>query len=115
MDRPSWATPIPDLATSGDLNFFPSSVEILLHRRGKFALMDRGDLTIGVSPNNIYRLGDDLRRNQFTFFFESFEGIIDTDSCPAHILQIPDLCYNGAQIADVAIACEGYDVEGIGS
>lgn len=115
MDRPSWATPITELATGGTLNHFPSSVEILIHRRGKFALMDRGELQVGVTGNNIYRLEDDLRRNQFTFFFESFEGLIDTDNCPAHIIQVNNLCYNGAQIADVAIDCEGDDYAGIGS
>jgi hypothetical protein len=108
IDRPSWATAFEDrLVGTGALNFFPSTVELLVARPGKFARMDRGDLTVGVSPNNIYRKEDDLMRNQFTFFFESFEGLIDTDSCPAHLIEIPNLCYNGAQISDVAIDCEG--------
>lgn len=108
IDRPSWSTPFEDrLVGTGTLNFFPSTVELLVARPGKFARMDRGDLTVGVSPNNIYRKEDDLMRNQFTFFFESFEGLIDTDSCPAHLIEIPNLCFNGAQIADVAVDCEG--------
>ena len=110
IDRPTWATPFENRLTSGDpaaLNFFPSTVELLVARPGKFARMDRGDLTVGVSPNNIYRIEEDLRRNQFTFFFESFEGLIDTDSCPSHLIEIPNLCFNGAQINDVAIDCEG--------
>lgn len=109
MDRPSWATPISPLAVSGDLTMFPSTVEILVHRRGKFAVMDKGELTVGLGGNPI-RIEDDLRRNQATFFFESFEGLIDTDSCPAHLITVPGLCYNGSQIADVNIECEGYDL-----
>lgn len=109
MDRPSWATPISPLAVNGDLTMFPSQVEILIHRRGKFAVMDKGELSLGLGGNP-FRMEDDVRRNQATFFFESFEGLIDTDSCPAHIITVPGLCYNGAQIADVAIECEGYDL-----
>jgi hypothetical protein len=115
IDRPSWATTIPPVATNGVLNFMPRHVEILIAPRGKFAFMDRGNLTVGVSPNNIYRLNDDLRRNQFTFFFESFEGVIDTNTCPAHLIQIPNLCYNGQQIADLVINCEGADEVGAAS
>ena len=114
MDRPTWATPVPNLATSGDLNFFPSTAEILVHRRGKFAVIDKGVLNLGLGGNPI-RIEDDVRRNQSTFFFESFEGLVDTDSCPAHILTVPGLCYNGFQIADKNIACEGYDMVGVGS
>jgi hypothetical protein len=115
MDRPSWATPVPGIAVSGVLNFFPRSVEILVHPRGKFALMDRGNLAIGVSGNNQYRIEDDLLRNQFRFFFESYEGVIDTNTCPAHILQIDTTCWSGVQIDDVVLGCSGEDVVGIGS
>lgn len=114
MDRPSWSTPISPLSVNGDLTHFPSEVQILLHRRGKFAVMDKGELVVGLGGNPI-RIEDDLRRNQATFFFESFEGLIDTDSCPAHLLTVPGLCYNGAQIADTQIECEGYDLVGVGS
>lgn len=115
MDRPSWATPVPGVQVSGVLNFFPRSVEILVHPRGKFALMDRGNLNIGVTGNNQYRVDDDLLRNQFRFFFESFEGLIDTNTCPAHTLQIDTTCWNGVQIDDVVLGCAGEDVVGIGS
>lgn len=114
MDRPSWATPINPLAVAGNLTHFPSQVQILIHRRGKFAVMDKGELTVGLGGNPI-RIEDDLMRNQATFFFESFEGLIDTDSCPAHLLTVPNLCYNGQQIADVLIRCEGQEVVGTGS
>ena len=114
MDRPSWATPVPKLAVSGDLNSFPSQVEILIHKRGKFAVIDKGVLNLGLGGNPI-RIEDDVKRNQATFFFESFEGLVDTDSCPAHIITVPGLCYNGTQIADRQIECEGYDMVGVGS
>jgi len=115
MDRPSWATPVPGIAVNGVLNFFPRSVEILVHPRGKFALMDRGNLNIGVAPNNQYRVDDDLLRNQYRFFFESFEGVINTNTCPAHILQIDTTCWNGVQIDDQVMGCAGEDVIGVGS
>jgi hypothetical protein len=115
IDRPSWVTSIPPIATAGDLNFYPSSIEILIHKRGKFALMDRGELSIGVAPNNQYRVGDDLMKNQVTFFWESFEGLIDVDQRPGAILQIDGACFNGAQIADVVMACEGQHVDGGGA
>lgn len=115
MDRPSWATPVPGVAVSGVLNFFPRSVEILVHPRGKFALMDRGNLNIGVTGNNQYRVDDDLLRNQFRFFFESFEGVINTNTCPAHTIQIDTTCWSGVQIDDVVLGCAGEDVAGIGS
>lgn len=115
MDRPSWATPIPPLATSSILNFLPRNLEILLAPRGKFAVMDRGELNIGVAPGNLYRDNVSNSRNEFTLFFENFEGVINTNTCPAHLLQLNDLCYNGQQIDDVALGCEGKNYVGIGS
>lgn len=114
MDRPSWALQVPAVATGNVLNLFPSSIDMLIHKRGKFALMSRGMNSIGVTGNNQYRLSDDLLKNQFTFFFESAEGLIDTDSCPAHKVRLP-VCWNGVQIDDVVIDCEGNDYAGVGS
>jgi hypothetical protein len=76
--------------------------------------MDKGELNLGLGGNPL-RIEDDVRRNQATFFFESFEGLIDTDSCPAHLITVPGLCYNGQQIADTVILCEGQDALGEGS
>jgi hypothetical protein len=53
--------------------------------------------------------------NTFTMFFENFEGVADMDSCPAHILSINNLCYNGQQIAPILIDCEGNDYAAQGS
>jgi hypothetical protein len=115
MDRPSWATPIPQVATAGVLNQFPRNLEILVAPRGKFAAMDRGELNIGVAPGNLYRDNVSNSRNEFTLFFENFEGVINTTSCPAHTIQINNLCYNGVQVDDVIVGCEGIDEPGIGS
>lgn len=114
MDTPSWAAVVPNLQTSGVLNLLPRNVDILLAPPGKFAVMDRGELAIGVTGNGIYRDNTSNSKNEFTFFFENFEGIIDTNNLPAHRLRIP-ACWNGAQIAPVAIDCEGNDYPGIGS
>ena len=110
MDTPSWAVAIPAVGNSV-LNLIPQSVQILIAPPGKFALIDRGNVSIGVTGNNIYRDTTSNARNQFTFFFESFEGIVNTTSCPAHVLDIP-VCWNGAQIDDIVINCQGGDEAG---
>lgn len=119
MDRPTWATAFGNgtgnpFSVNGDLVQFPSTVQILIHRRGKFAVINKGQLQLGLGGNPI-RIEEDVRRNQATFFFESFEGLVDTDSCPAHLLTVPGLCYNGGQIADIGIGCSGDDIPGFGS
>lgn len=111
MDTPSYAVAIPAVSSGGNLNLLPASVQILLAPAGKFAVMDRGELAIGVTGNNIYRDNQSNSRNEFTFFFENFEGIVDTTSCPAHILDIP-ACWNGVQIDDIVINCQGGDEAG---
>lgn len=110
MDAPTYAVAIPSVGVS-TLNLLPASVQIMLAPSGKFAAIDRGELAIGVTGNNIYRDNESNRRNQFTFFFENFEGVVDTTSCPAHILDIP-ACWNGVQIDDIVINCQGGDEVG---
>jgi len=110
IDTPSWATPVPAVQTGGTLNLLPDSVEMVIAPRGKFAVMDRGELSIGVTGNNIYRDNASNSKNQFTFFFENFEALVNTDSCPAYLLTIEDLCHNGIQIDDAVIDCDGVGV-----
>ena len=107
IDTPSWASAVPAVQTGGVLNLLPSSLEMVVAPRGKFAVMDRGELSIGVTGNNIYRDNTSNSKNQFTFFFENFEGLVDTNSCPAYLLTIEDLCHNGIQIADEVLDCDG--------
>jgi hypothetical protein len=97
------------------LGQMPRDLDVLVAPRGKFVMMDRGQLQIGIGGNGQIRDINSLMHNNFTMFFENFEGVADMNSCPAHILSIDGLCYNGQQIADVAIDCEGNDYAGIGS
>jgi len=106
IDTPTWAETVPAVQSGGMLNFFPTTVSMVIAPQGKFAVMDRGELRIGVTGNNIYRDNSSNTTNDFTYFFESFEGVVDTDSCPAYQLEIP-ACWSGVQIADVALECDG--------
>lgn len=107
MDTPTWAETIPPVANGGGvLQWLPQEVNILVAPEGKLQFMDRGELRIGVTGNNIYRDNDSNTRNEFTMFFESFEGVVNTDSCPYYLLTVP-ACWNGVQVADVEVGCEG--------
>ena len=109
IDTPTWAAAVDAPQTIGAKNSLPTTIDILLAPRGKFAVMDRGQLNIGVTGNNIYRDNASNASNQFTMFWENFEGVVNTDSCPAYLLELPNLCYSGVQIADIAIDCDGVE------
>lgn len=106
IDTPSWSPTIPATSTAGALNPLPADPTVIIAPRGKYAVMDGGQLDIGVTGNNIYRDNASNKRNEFTYFIENFEGVVDTTSCPAARLTF-DLCYNGVQAADVAVSCLG--------
>lgn len=108
IDTPSWAPSIPSVHSGGVMNRLPSTIPVILAPRGKFAVIDRGNLSIGVTGNNIYRDNTSNRNNTYTFFVESFEGLVNTDSCPAHLLRIP-VCHNGVQVDDRMVDCGGID------
>jgi hypothetical protein len=107
LDAPTWKAANHPSQPAGDGNLaqWPTEFAALIAPPGKFALIDRGELRVGVSGNNIYRDITQLMRNEFTFFFESFEGIVDTNSCPADIVEFP-VCFNGVQVADVTVDCD---------
>jgi len=115
LDAATWMTSVPALTTAqspstsalGSLSPLPSEAEILVAPVGKFAMIDRAQVGVGVTGNNLYADNTSLARNEFTFFVESYEGIVDTTSCPAHILHFEDLCHNGQQIADIEMDCDG--------
>lgn len=111
IDQPTWSVAVAAVGSNGKLNLLPGSVQILIAPAGKFAMIDRGELAIGVTGNNIYRDNESNKRNQFTFFFENFEGVVNTTSCPAHILDIA-ACWSGVQIDDMLVDCLGVDVQG---
>lgn len=115
-DRASWMVAFAALNNAGDLGSYPTTANILVAPPGKYVKMDLGELNIGVrgqSGNTVVRDNASNAKNEFTFFFESFEGVIDTNSCPSHILTIADLKYNGAQIAAVAMQDDGTAVPAV--
>jgi hypothetical protein len=114
LDAASWMTPPAILASGGNMSTgllgtlgqFDTTAEILLAPVGKYAMIDRAQVGIGVTGNNYYRGTPELERNEVRFFVENYEGVVDTTSCPAHLLEFSDLCHSGVQIDDVAIDCD---------
>ncbi len=109
LDVPTWGVPMPVVGAS-TLNLLPQSVQILLAPPGKLAVIDRGNVLVGVTGNPL-RDNTSNSRNEHTYWFENAEGIVNSDTCPAHILDVP-VCWNGAQIADLIIDCQGRDEVG---
>jgi hypothetical protein len=115
MDTPSWGEPLPFIVagnppstgTTAFLNQLPSSADILVAPEGKFTMIDRAQVSLGVTGNNWYRDNASNNKNEVTFFVENYEGVVDTTSCPAHILHWDALCYNGREVADVVTDCNG--------
>lgn len=109
IDNPSWSEPLPagPAAQDDTLAPLPSAADILIAPQGKFALMDRGELSFGVTGNNLYRDNASNMKNNATMFFENFEGVVDTNTCQANILHFDELCYSGFQPADVLVNCAG--------
>lgn len=112
IDTPTWSSAVPAVSTGGTLNRLPVDANFLIFRPGKYALMDRGNLNIGVTGNNIYRDNNSNARNEFTMFWESFEGVVDTGDCGANVLTIPGLCFSGVQQDDAFMNCQGLDEPG---
>lgn len=107
IDTPSWAPSIPAVQTAGTMNRLPTTIPVILAPPGKFAVIDRGNVGIGVG-GNLYRDTNSNRTNTYTFFVETAEGLVNTTSCPAHLLRIP-VCHNGVQVDDRLVACDGID------
>lgn len=120
IDTPTWGTAVPNLTgnanlsagATGVLSPFPATAEILVAPTGKFTMIDRAQVSIGVTGNNWYRDNASNAKNEVTYFFENYEGVVDTTSCPAHLLKFEALCYNGAQVADQEFACTGVATAG---
>lgn len=81
----------------GELVPHPSQVDGLFSPRGNFKRLDEGVLQVGVTNRQPWDL-DDMRRNQFTMFWEIFEGIIDM-GCPSWAFSIGPVCPTGIQYA----------------
>lgn len=78
---------------AGSLEELPTRVDMLIALEGNFQRLDKGVLTVGVTNRNPWDK-DDMARNQFTMFWESYEGIYDA-GCPSYTLSIDPLCPNG--------------------
>lgn len=108
IDTPSWSTTIPAVHTSNVMNHLPSIISAVIAPPGKFAVIDRGTVGIGVTGNNYYRDTASNRANTYTYFVETAEGLVNTNSLPAHLLRIP-VCHNGVQVDDRLVSCAGDD------
>jgi hypothetical protein len=114
LDTPSWGVGPGALATganastnlAGTLSQLPTSVSVLVAPVGKFAMIDRGNLSFGVQGQNWFRDIQSLKRNDVTYFVESAEGVVDTSSCGGNVVNFTGLCYSGVQIDDLAIDCD---------
>lgn len=103
MDRPSWQ--VADgvmLNGSSELGRLPNQVKILLTPADKFAMMERGDLSVGVRGAGM-RDSALVSKNSSQIFYESFEGIVDLNSCPAYTVHMTGLKYSGHQIDDIIL------------
>jgi len=91
----------------GELVPHPSQVDGLFSPRGNFKRLDEGVLQVGVTNRQPWDL-DDMRRNQFTMFWEIFEGVIDM-GCPSWAFSIGPVCPTGIQYAGLDpsdVTCE---------
>lgn len=105
LDYAAAWSPMAAQEADAELVGYPIQADFHLTPRGNFRVLDRGDLNIGVTNNNIYRDNTSNSRNQFTMFFENFEGLIDFGAI-SYGVTISDFCPNGAQTLDVtAIEC----------
>lgn len=104
LDRASAWDPAPVVDDGDTLPDTPVTIDFLVTPRGNLRALDRGMQDIGFQ-NNIVRDLDGTMRNQFTPFYESWEGIMDFGA-PSWAFTIEDVCFGGAQTADVtAIDC----------
>ena len=104
MDLASTWSPVPTVDDGDVLPSLPTDFDMIISPKGNFRALDRGTLDIGVT-NNVVRDNDSNARNQFTMFWESFEGLMDWGAV-SYGLTIEGVCFGGAQTADVkSITC----------
>lgn len=89
-------------ADAGAIPALPHTANLILSPKGNFRVLDRGELTIGVTNNNIYRDNASNAKNQFTMFFENFEGLIDFGATSVE-LTISNFKATGSQVADTTV------------
>lgn len=82
---------------------WPTTAKMLLTPTGNFRRLDGGELNLGVGGNTV-RDTTSLSKNNFTMFWESFEGLVAFGARSLH-LNLVDICPGGQQVADVTIDC----------
>ena len=105
MDDATWSIatgPVEDAVTAGDLGALPATAKMIVTPPGKYAVMERGDLTIGAAGAPV-RDSETVKTNRAVFFYENFEGLINTDTCPAYTLTTSALRFTGQQVADITL------------
>lgn len=97
----AWTSTIGTQNTASALVAMPTSVKFILAPKGNFRLLDRGDLQIGVTNNNLYRDNVSNTKNQFTLFYESFEGLMDFGATSWDV-SVAGFDSTGEQVGDIA-------------
>lgn len=101
-----------DPATAGALAALPTSCKMLVSPKGKYRFMDRGDLTVGQQGVPL-RDSTTITKNVGVMFYETFEGLVDTNSCPAYILETQALRFTGHQVRDIILDSLGREVAAV--
>jgi hypothetical protein len=105
LDYAETWTPASFLTEGDPIPAFPVDIPGVIAPKGNLRALDRGDLTIGVAPGNLYRDNTSNSKNEVTLFQESFEGVMDLGATN-YAFTVENVCLNGAQTADVtAIDC----------
>lgn len=100
LDVASVWEPVHAQADGQPLVELPTTAPLFLAPKGNLRVLDRGDLAIGVTNNNIYRDNASNTKNQFTMFYETFEGLMDFGATNWHV-NIAGFKPSGAQTGDV--------------
>lgn len=106
LDRASGWPTVDVMTDGGVVPRWPVVMNAFLTPVGNMRALDGGRMDIGVAPGNLYRDNVSNTKNEFTFFWESFEGIVDF-GCRSLHMRFQDVCVGGAQPTDCALICDG--------
>lgn len=98
-----WPT-LSSLVNGSAIPQWPTTVKMLMTPTGNFRRLDGGELNLGVGGNTV-RDTTSLSKNNFTMFWESFEGLVAFGARSLE-LTLVDVCPGGHQVADVTLDCE---------
>ena len=106
LDRADGWPTVDILTDGGTVPHWPTVMNTFISPKGNIRALDGGRMDIGVAPGNIYRDNVSNTKNQYTLFWETFEGIVDFGCTSLH-MRFQDVCVGGAQPADCALICDG--------